>query len=83
MQAQLDALHVRVACLRLFFGSGYAAADATPQIDLVVQVDREGEVAPAVIGEVGQEIWLICLFAHRGYGGTHSDGSTQKLGATS
>src|SRR6202030_564906 len=40
----------------------------------IVQVEGEDEVAPAVVGEAGQEIWFICRFAHRAYGGVHSDG---------
>ena len=59
MKAQPHALHIGIAGLRLLTGEGNTAANASPEIDFVVHIDGQSEVAAPIVGQVRQEIWLI------------------------
>src|ERR1700733_1654043 len=49
MEAQTSCLQISCACLSLLLGSGYAAANAPPQVDLIRQIERKNEISAAIV----------------------------------
>ena len=67
-------LHVGGGGLGLFAGGGDAAADAAPEVDLVVEVERELKVGDAVVAVGGVEVGTVGGVAHAADGGRDADG---------
>src|SRR5713101_7795508 len=49
METQTSRLQVSCACLGLLLGSCYAAANTTPQVNLIRQIKRKNEISVAIV----------------------------------
>ncbi len=58
LERQQGGLEIRCRCLRLLAGRSYVAADCSPEIDFIVQLQRQLEVTFAVVGS-GGEVGLV------------------------
>src|ERR1700722_4030224 len=74
MQTEPYALHVGRARLRLCPGRVDTASNAPPEINLVVQIDRQAEVAGPIVGETRRrEIGLVGGLAYRAGACSHTE----------
>ena len=64
LQGEQRRLAVGGGGLRLLAGGVDAAADGAPEIDLIVQIEREDEVGVSVVGVGGVEVGLVGGVAH-------------------
>ena len=74
VQAEASVFQVGIAGLSLLPGRGDTTPHTAPQIDLVIQIDGQGEVAFAIVRERAGEVGLIGRVPHRGDGRPNANG---------
>src|ERR1700679_363847 len=74
MQAETRVFEIGVAGLCRLPRCRYTAPDTPPEIDLIIEVDGQNEVAGAIVRQAAREIRLICGVADRANARPHADG---------
>lgn len=64
MKAETRIFEIGVTGLRFRTRIRDTAADSSPEIDFIIEIDGQREVPGAIVGKIGQEVGLVGRFAY-------------------